>query len=106
MNSLGAHGNGFDKGGNGPSGVIAYPNLNQVFGSSAAAVAQNITNSLNEWAVSQASSALSAEALETIYKVQADQIINHNGAFVVLFWRETTRPTLDVVNSPCRRAVL
>ena len=81
MNSLGAHGNGFDKGGNGPSGVIAYPNLNQVFGSSAAAVAQNITNSLNEWAVSQASSALSAEALETIYKVQADQIINHNGAF-------------------------
>ncbi|ETW78473.1 GMC oxidoreductase 8 [Heterobasidion irregulare TC 32-1] len=86
MNSLGAHGNGFDKGGNGPSGVIAYPNLNQVFGSSAAAVAQNITNSLNEWAVSQASSALSAEALETIYKVQADQIINHNAPVVELFY--------------------
>jgi hypothetical protein len=42
MNSLGAKGNGFDWGGRGPSNVIAFPNLYQVFGSQGASVASQI----------------------------------------------------------------
>ena len=42
MNTLGANGNGFDRGGKGPSNCIAYPNLHQVFGSQGATVASQI----------------------------------------------------------------
>lgn len=42
MNSLGANGNGFDRGGSGPSDCIAYPNLYQVFGSQGTTVASQI----------------------------------------------------------------
>ncbi|THH14086.1 hypothetical protein EW146_g6213 [Bondarzewia mesenterica] len=99
MNSLGAHGNGFDKGGSGPSDVIAYPNLKQVFGSSADAVAQNLTNALPGWALSQASSALSADALEEIYQIQADLIINQNAPVVELFY-DTGYPEYATSFSP------
>ncbi|KAL0959214.1 hypothetical protein HGRIS_014493 [Hohenbuehelia grisea] len=86
MNSLGANGNGFDKGGRGPSDAIAYPNLYEVFGSQANATAQRIRSSLSTWAASQASSALSASALQAIYQVQADLIINNNAPVVELFY--------------------
>ncbi|KAA1476331.1 alcohol oxidase [Dentipellis sp. KUC8613] len=86
MNSLGAAGNGFNPGGNGPSDCIAYPNLQQVFGAQAGAVAQNITNSLSTWAASQAGSALSAAALQQIYQVQAGLIINSSAPIVELFY--------------------
>ncbi|TFY78715.1 hypothetical protein EWM64_g5295, partial [Hericium alpestre] len=86
MNALGAHGNGFDRGGNGPSDCIAYPNLQQVFGDQADAVAQNISEQLSTWAKDQAPSALSADALEQIYQVQAGLIINGSAPIVELFY--------------------
>jgi choline dehydrogenase len=79
MNSLGAHGNGFNPGGRGPSDAIAFPNLYQVFGSQANSMVQKISSSISSWAASQAGSALSAAALEQIYQVQANLIINNNG---------------------------
>jgi choline dehydrogenase-like flavoprotein len=79
MNSLGANGNGFDKGGRGPSDCIAFPNIYQLFGSQASAKVSQIQSSLATWATSQATSALSAAALQTIFQVQADLIINKNG---------------------------
>ena len=82
MNSLGANGNGFDTGGRGPTDAIAYPNIYQLFGSGADASVQKIKSSLTTWAQSQAHNALSAEALETIYNIQAGLIIDNNGKFV------------------------
>ncbi|TRM58470.1 hypothetical protein BD626DRAFT_410370 [Schizophyllum amplum] len=85
MNSLGAGGN-FDYGGQGPSGCIAYPNIYQLFGSEASSKVEKIQSSLSTWAQSQAASALSADALETIYGVQADLIINKNAPVAELFF--------------------
>ncbi|KAJ7111152.1 alcohol oxidase [Mycena crocata] len=86
MNSLGANGNGFDKGGRGPSDAIAYPNIYQLFGSQAAAKVSQIQGNISAWASSQAGSALSASALQQIYQVQADLIINKNAPVVELFY--------------------
>ncbi|KAH8091359.1 alcohol oxidase [Cristinia sonorae] len=86
MNSLGAHGNGFNKGGRGPSDCIAYPNIYQTFGSQASAMVQKIQSSIATWAQSQASSALSASALQQIFQVQANLIINNNAPVVELFY--------------------
>ena len=79
MSAIGASSNGFDWGGRGPSGVIAYPNLYQVFGTDGNATAQRITNNIGTWAESQKGSAASKAALQTIFGVQADLIINKNG---------------------------
>jgi hypothetical protein len=76
---MGAGSNGFDWGGSGPSDVIAYPNLYELFGDQANSTASTILTSINTWAASQASNALSQAALQTIYQVQADLIVNENG---------------------------
>ncbi|KAK0203298.1 glucose oxidase [Desarmillaria ectypa] len=86
MSSLGSTGTGFSPGGRGPSDAIAYPNIYQVFGNKAAASVSKIQSSLSSWASSQASSALSADALEQIYSIQADLIINKNAPIVELFY--------------------
>ncbi|KAI0353229.1 alcohol oxidase [Trametes cingulata] len=86
MNSLGAKGNGFNPGGRGPTDAIAYPNIYQLFGSKASAAVQQIQSSISSWAQSQAGSALSADALNTIYQTQADLIINHNAPVAELFF--------------------
>ncbi|KAJ7474773.1 hypothetical protein FB451DRAFT_1558052 [Mycena latifolia] len=86
MNSLGANGNGFDTGGSGPSDAIAFPNIYQLFGSQASAKVSQIQGNLSTWATSQAGSALSADALQQIYQVQADLIINNNAPVVELFY--------------------
>lgn len=87
MNSLGARGNGFDAGGTGPSDVIAYPNLDQLYGSAqAATVKSGITANLSAWATSQQESALSADALLNIYQAQADQIVNKGAPVAELFY--------------------
>ncbi|KAF5371327.1 hypothetical protein D9758_004222 [Tetrapyrgos nigripes] len=88
MNSLGASGN-FDWGGIGPSNVIAYPNLYQVFGNKSIDAINKIRGNLQSWAVtsSQATgSALDPSALEKIYEVQAGLIIDHNAPIVELFY--------------------
>jgi choline dehydrogenase len=79
MTSLGAHGNGFNRGGRGPSDVIAYPNIYQLFGDQSNSAVSTIQNNINAWAGSQASNALSQAALQTIYRTQADLIINKKG---------------------------
>lgn len=78
MNSLGAGGN-FNAGGSGPSDAIAYPNLQQVFGANAASEIETIQSSLASWASSQANNALSASALQEIFEVQANLIVNASG---------------------------
>lgn len=77
--AMGAGSNGFNSGGNGPSDVIAYPNLYQLFGDQGNSMASTIQTSINTWAASQASNALSQAALQTIYQVHADLIVNKNG---------------------------
>ncbi|KAI0638751.1 alcohol oxidase [Trametes polyzona] len=86
MNSLGANGNGFNPGGRGPTDAIAYPNVYQLFGNKSAEAVQKIRSSVASWAQSQAGSALSAEALNTIYGIQADLIINKNAPVAELFF--------------------
>ncbi|KAF7378064.1 Glucose oxidase [Mycena sanguinolenta] len=72
--------------GTGPSDAIAYPNIYQLFGSQASTKVAQIQGNLSTWAASQASSALSASALEQIFQVQADLIINSNAPVVELFF--------------------
>lgn len=86
MNSVGAKGNGFNTGGKGPADAIAYPNIYQLFGSQASAMVQEIQSSLGSWASSQANSALSANALQQIYQIQAGLIINSSAPVVELFY--------------------
>jgi choline dehydrogenase-like flavoprotein len=85
-NALGASGNGFDPAGSGPSDAIAYPNIYQLFGSAASTKVAQIQGNLSTWATSQARSALSAAALQKIYQVQANLIINNNAPVVELFY--------------------
>ncbi|CEL53703.1 Glucose oxidase OS=Aspergillus niger GN=gox PE=1 SV=1 [Rhizoctonia solani AG-1 IB] len=86
MNSLGAKSNGFDWGGRGPSNVIAFPNLYQVFGSQGASVASQIQSNVTTWANSQAANGGSASALQKIFQVQADLITKQNAPIVELFY--------------------
>jgi choline dehydrogenase len=89
MNSLGARGNGFNANGTGPSDVIAYPNLDQLLGSAqASTVKQGIMANLSAWAQSQSQlgGGLSAAALQQVYQIQADQIVNKGAPVVELFY--------------------
>ena len=86
MTTHGARSNGFDLGGRGPSDAIAYPNLYQVMGSQASATVTHIQQSIPSWAASQAGSGLSAAALQQIFQVQANLIINNNGLFLNVYW--------------------
>ncbi|KAF6752038.1 glucose oxidase [Ephemerocybe angulata] len=78
MNGLGARGNGFNPGGRGPSDAIAFPNLYQLFGSQSTNVVNRIRSSIATWANNEKGSAYSAEALQQIFQIQADNIINNN----------------------------
>ena len=86
MSVLGAGGNGFDEGGSGPTDAIAYPNLYQIFGSNANATVSHIQSSLATWAASQAGNGLSAAALQQIFQIQANLIINNNAPVSELFF--------------------
>ncbi|KAJ7128432.1 hypothetical protein C8R44DRAFT_830241 [Mycena epipterygia] len=78
-------GNGFDVGGEGPDAIV-YLNIYQLFGSQASAKVSQIQGNLSAWATSQAGSALSTTALQQIYQVQANLIINNNTPVVELFY--------------------
>jgi choline dehydrogenase-like flavoprotein len=80
MTSLGAGGNGFDPEGNGPSDCIAFPNVYELFGGQGNATASEILQGVDGWAESQKGNAYSKQALQTIYGIQADLIVNKNGA--------------------------
>ncbi|KAJ7175007.1 hypothetical protein C8R43DRAFT_1084725 [Mycena crocata] len=72
---IAAGGTNFSFGGTGPNDAIAYPNLYQLFGNESDAKVAQIEASIGPWAASQAEHALSAAALETIFRAQADVII-------------------------------
>lgn len=83
IDSIGAHGNAnFNAGGSGPADCIAFPNIDQVFGSAAAGIKAGIQANLSAWANSQKESVLTASALETIYGVQANLIVNESGEYM------------------------
>ncbi|KAF8311835.1 alcohol oxidase [Clavulina sp. PMI_390] len=84
--SMGAAGTNFNAGGSGPSDVIAYPNIYQLFGSGASSIVSHIKSSISTWASQQSSSAISASALQTIYNIQAGLIINNNAPVAELFF--------------------
>jgi choline dehydrogenase len=79
MTSLSAHGNGFDVGGRGPSNVIAFANINEVYGSGAQDAINDINANYATWAKQQASRGASAAALTTIFGIQKDLIVNKKG---------------------------
>jgi choline dehydrogenase len=79
MSSLGAGGNGFDVGGRGPSDVIAFPNINELYGSEAQNAISDINANFEIWAQQQAAHGASAAALTTIFDIQADLIVNKKG---------------------------
>lgn len=79
LNVLETQGNGFSLGGDGPADVIAFPNIYELFGDKASAAVQTIQSSLSSWATSQAESGTPVEALKTIFQIQADLIVKHNG---------------------------
>ena len=73
-------GPGYNSTGSGPfTNVIAFPNLHQLYGSSTDSIVKRINRSIPDWAASQASSALSATALEEIYRIQTKPMIEDNG---------------------------
>ncbi|KLO16270.1 alcohol oxidase [Schizopora paradoxa] len=95
MNSLGHSAkSSFNPDGSGPSDVIAYPSLSQLFASgagansstSADAVRAQLLASYPSWAKSQAVNGLSADALTTIFGIQAGLIANDSSPVVELFF--------------------
>ncbi|EJD48758.1 glucose oxidase [Auricularia subglabra TFB-10046 SS5] len=87
MSQLGASGNGNNPTGRGPNDMIAFPNLNQLFGSQASAARQTVSSSIASWANSQAANGLSAAALQTIMQTQANFILNNNAPLVEMFYQ-------------------
>lgn len=86
MSTLGARGNGFDVGGQGPTDTIAYPNLYQIFpGTAGNTTAARIQSSLATWASSQAAFGKDAASLQTIFGIQADLITKMNAPVMELF---------------------
>ncbi|KAG6855598.1 hypothetical protein H0H87_000393 [Tephrocybe sp. NHM501043] len=102
MSALGANSNGFDVKGRGPSDAIAFPNLSQVMGSKTNTTATKILANIPSWAASLAGSGLSAAALQTIFGVQADLIINKNGSRTIALCIRDTNAYLHMHSSGFR----
>ncbi|EJC99457.1 glucose oxidase [Fomitiporia mediterranea MF3/22] len=76
----------FDAGGTGPDHAIAFLNLYELFSEGAGSngsvtgsdIARHILTEYPSWAQSQAVNGLNADALTTIFGIQADLIVNHN----------------------------
>ncbi|EJC97364.1 glucose oxidase [Fomitiporia mediterranea MF3/22] len=74
----------FDEDGLGPSDCIAYPSLKELFSENAGSngsvtgneIADHIMSSYESWAESQAEYGLNADALKTIFGIQAGLIVN------------------------------
>ncbi|KAI0776230.1 glucose oxidase [Trametes elegans] len=92
QNALGAHGNSVKPFGRGPTDAIAFPNIYETFGDRASAAVQKIQSSIATWAREQAGSALSAEALATIYRIQADLIVREKGSAQ----HDSTAPVMEL----------
>lgn len=77
----------FNPDGSGPSDCIAYPSLKELFSANGGSngsvtadqVASHIMASYPAWAQKEAVNGLSAQALQTIFGIQAGLIVNDNG---------------------------
>ncbi|KAJ6628559.1 hypothetical protein B0H10DRAFT_1940393 [Mycena sp. CBHHK59/15] len=85
-NPIAAGGTGFPFNGTGPNNAIAFPNLFQIFGDASEAKVAEIEASLGAWAASQAEHGLSAAALETVFRAQADLIIKDKVPMIEFFY--------------------
>ncbi|KAF8067051.1 hypothetical protein FPV67DRAFT_1562496 [Lyophyllum atratum] len=100
QSALGARSNGFDLGGRGPSNAIAFPNLYELFGSSANATALKMRAGIPGWAASQAGAGMSAEALEEVFRVQAGLIIDTKAPVSEIFYDTGYPDTLGIIMWP------
>ncbi|KAJ7628742.1 hypothetical protein FB45DRAFT_991099 [Roridomyces roridus] len=76
----------FSADGTGPNNVIAFPSLFQLFGNASDEKIAEINASIPSWAASQAGHGYSAAALETIFRAQADVIINDKAPLIEMFY--------------------
>ncbi|EIW59941.1 alcohol oxidase [Trametes versicolor FP-101664 SS1] len=97
LDVLETQGNGFSLGGDGPTDVIAFPNIYELFGDKAPAAVQTIRSSLSSWAASQAESGTPVEALKTIFQIQADLIVKHNAPVAEFFFEVGAPDDLAIV---------
>ena len=111
MSSLGhSASSGFDPDGSGPSDCIAYPTLAQLFASGAGGngsvsveqMQEWVLGSYPSWAQQQAENGLSADALTTIFGIQAGLIANSSGKCSCS--RSTSLQL--IFHSPCRGTLL
>ncbi|KAF8054314.1 hypothetical protein FPV67DRAFT_1440316 [Lyophyllum atratum] len=100
QSALGARSNGFDLGGRGPSNAIAFPNLYELFGSTANATALKMRAGIPGWAASQAGAGMSAEALEEVFRVQAGLIIDTKAPVSEIFYDTGYPDTLGIIMWP------
>ncbi|KAA1467680.1 alcohol oxidase [Dentipellis sp. KUC8613] len=100
--SIGANGTGFDVGGMGPTNVIAFPGLKEVFGDKAEKVGKEMLGNLTAWARDMAAKGvvISAEALEKEYKVQAELILNSNAPIIEFLYNTGFPGDLSIVMWP------
>ncbi|KAJ6496234.1 glucose oxidase [Mycena sanguinolenta] len=90
-------GTGFPVDGTGPNDAIAYPNLFQLFGNASDAKVAELESSIPEWAASQAVNGYSAEALETIFRAQADIVLYDKAPMVEMFYITGPDVTTDQI---------
>ncbi|EJD00383.1 glucose oxidase [Fomitiporia mediterranea MF3/22] len=84
----------FEKDGDGPSDCIAFPSVQELFSENAGSngsitgseIASHIMDSYTSWAESQAEYALNADALKTIFGIQAGLIVNNSVPVAELFF--------------------
>ncbi|EJC97458.1 FAD-linked reductase, C-terminal domain-containing protein, partial [Fomitiporia mediterranea MF3/22] len=88
----------FDAGGTGPEFTIAFLNIHELFSEGAGTngsvtgddIARYVLTQYPSWAQSQAVNGLNADALTTIFSIQADLIANHHGKRIVVNGINTT----------------
>ncbi|KAF8322527.1 alcohol oxidase [Clavulina sp. PMI_390] len=99
LTQLTAGGTNFTVTGEGPSDIIAYTNLYQLFGSNSSNVVNEIYESIPSWASEMATSALSASALEKIYAIQARVIINESAPMAELLYNTDPTNLVDKIQT-------
>ncbi|KAG6849515.1 hypothetical protein H0H93_007818 [Arthromyces matolae] len=85
MSTLGANPTNFNLGGSGPSNVIAYPNLAQLFNNNITSVMNKISGNIPVYAAKLASlgAGINEQAIEEILGIQRDLVGNPNG---IIMW--------------------
>ncbi|KAI0366021.1 alcohol oxidase [Pilatotrama ljubarskyi] len=101
LNIIAAQGKDFNPGGIGPPNALAFPNIHQLFGTKGPTAVQTIKSSLSTWARTQAGSALSAEALNKIFGIQAELVVEHNAPVLEMTFGYGVPERVSVPESKC-----